>query len=190
MIFEEKVKEPRLSDKIKDIINRSIDEKNSSPVDGILKSKSVIMKLLTNNQDLLRTLHNDDLAGNDEIINGDAYRDVCIFDFMKLPDDTHEVKNYVCFEINDTGYGDLVNRRVIFRTVSHESDHKTDWGFSRQDLLAFIVKNEFDWSNSIGTHLELESDIGAVTNDGYYYRELVYKSKAPNNTYNKINRRF
>ena len=51
-------------------------------------------------QDLLRTLHNDELAGADEIINGDAYRNICIFDFLKLPDNKSEVKNYICFEVD------------------------------------------------------------------------------------------
>lgn len=188
MIFDEKEKEPLLSEEMKGIINRSIDEKNSSNLDDIFRYKYKIMQMLISNQDILHALHNDELSKGNEVINGDLYRDVCIFDFMKLPDNKTEVKNYVCFEVNDvSSYDSLVNKRIIFRTVSHEDDYKTDWGISRHDLLASIIKNEFDWSNALGMHFEKESDNGYVTNDGYYYREIIYKIVSPNNTYNKLN---
>ena len=188
MIFDEKEKEPLLSEEMKGIINRSIDEKNSSNLDDIFRYKYKIMQMLISNQDILHALHNDELSKGNEIINGDLYRDVCIFDFMKLPDNKTEVKNYVCFEVNDvSSYDSLVNKRIVFRTVSHEDDYKTDWGISRHDLLASIIKNEFDWSNALGMHFEKESDNGYVTNDGYYYREIIYKIVSPNNTYNKLN---
>lgn len=188
MIFDEKEKEPLLTEEMKGIINRSIDEKNSSNLDDIFRYKYKIMQMLISNQDILHALHNDELSKGNEVINGDLYRDVCIFDFMKLPDNKTEVKNYVCFEVNDvSSYDSLVNKRIIFRTVSHEDDYKTDWGISRHDLLASIIKNEFDWSNALGMHFEKESDNGYVTNDGYYYREIIYKIVSPNNTYNKLN---
>ena len=189
-MFDKKELEPKLSQELQDIINRSMDTKSNSNTDDIFRYKYKIMKTLTSNQDLLRTLHNDELQGNDEIVNGDLYRNVCIFDFMKLPNNKSKVKNYICFEVNDNGAGDFTNKTIIFRTVSHEEDHVTDWNISRQDLLALIIKNEFDWSNVFGMHVEKQSDNGYVTSDGnesYYYREIVYRTTAPNNTYNKIN---
>lgn len=186
-MFQEKIKEPKLSAEMENIIKRSIDEKNKSNIDDIFRYKYKIMKMLTSNQDILHALHNDELCGKDEIINGDLYRDVCIFDFLKLPDLKDEVNNYICFEVNDTGHGNMLAKRIIFRTVSHKDDHKTDWGISRQDLLASIIKNEFDWSNVFGMHLEKESDVGSIADDDFYYREIVYKTSTPNNTYNKIN---
>ena len=188
MIFEEKEKEPLLSDELKEIINRSIGEKNNSHCDDIVRYKYKIMQMLTSNQDLLHALHNEQLGGNNNVINGDAYRDVCIFDYMKLPENKTNVKNYVCFEVNDnSSYNSMVNKRVIFRTVAHGDDQKTDYGISRDTLLSLIIKEEFDWTNALGIHLEKESDIGYVTGDGYYYREIVYKSITPNNIYNKLN---
>lgn len=186
-MFEEKVKEPKLSTEMENIIKRSIDEKNKSNIDDIFRYKYKIMKMLTSNQDILHALHNDKLCGKDEIINGDLYRDICIFDFLKLPDLKDEVSNYICFEVNDSGYGNMIEKKIVFRTVSHKDDHKTDWGISRQDLLASIIKNEFDWSNAFGMHLEKVSDVGMIADDGFYYREIVYKASTPNNTYNKVN---
>lgn len=186
-MFEEKIKEPKLSTKMQDIIKRSIDEKNNSNLDDIFRYKYKIMKMLTSNQDILHALHNDELCGKDEVINGDLYRDVCIFDFLKLPNLKDRVNNYICFEVNDSGYGSTIEKRIVFRTVSHKDDHKTDWGISRQDLIASIIKNEFDWSNVFGMHLEKISDVGLIADDEFYYREIVYKTSAPNNVYNKIN---
>lgn len=188
-MFTPKDKEPKLSAEMEDIINRSIDEKNNNNYDDIFRYKYKIMSKLTSNQDLLRTLHNDELEGNDKVINGDLYRNVNIFDFMKLPDAESKVKNYVCFEVNDFGYGDMLNKKIVFRTVSHIDDCKTDWGISRQDLLASIIKNEFDWSNMFGMHIEKENDSGYVSSNNYYYREITYKATTPNNIYNKLNNR-
>lgn len=186
-IFKPKNKEPKLSTDIESILNRSIGEKNNGNTDEIFRYKYKIMKLLTSNQDILHALHNNDLQKGDGVINGDLYRDVCIFDFMKLPDNKQEVKNYICFEVDDNGVGSFTTKRISFRTVSHEDDHKTDWGISRQDLLALIVKEEFDWSNIFGMHVEKQSDNGYVTDDGYCYREIIYVATTPNNLYGKVN---
>lgn len=185
-MFSEKVKEPKLSSELEAVIRRSIDEKNSANTDEIFRYKYKIMNLLTSDQDILHTLHCAKF-GDDSVLNGDALRDVCIFSFMKLPDNKDEVNNYICFEVNDDCYGDYASKRIIFRTVSHINDCKTDWGIPRHDLLALIIKNKFDWSNECGLHLEKESDSGHVTDDGYYYREIVYVSTVPNNLFRRTN---
>ena len=104
IVFEPKQKEPKLSEDMQGILRRSMGEKDASDkIDEIYRFKYKIMRMLTEDQDLLRTLHNDELAGADEIINGDAYRNICIFDFLKLPDNKSEVKNYICFEVDNIG---------------------------------------------------------------------------------------
>ena len=189
-MFEAKVKNPKLSEDMQGILNRSMGDKEASDkIDDIYRFKYKIMRMLVNDQDILRTLHNDDLEGNDEIINGDAYRNVCIFDFLKLPDNKSEVKNYICFEVDSNGWGETTETTITFRCVSHIDDVETDWGISRQDLLAAIVKNKFDWSNAFGMRLAKTADIGRVTNDGYYYREVVYRCTDPLNSYKRINQR-
>ena len=186
-MFGLKEKEPKLSMEMQKIINRSIDEKNGANTDEIFRYKYKIMQLLTSNQDILRALHNADIDNGDEELNGDLYRYVNIFDFMRLPDFQHEVKNYICFEVNDSTYGDYATRSIVFRAVSHEDDCKTDWGIARHDLLASIIKNEFDWSNVFGFHVKKVSDNGHVVDSGYYYREIVYETTVTNNLYAKLN---
>lgn len=191
----EKKKEPYLSKTIEDIINKSHGKENpNGQYDDIDRYKYFIMKLLTENQDILHTLHNKELESKytdseTKLINGDAYIDVNIYNFLKIPDAQSTVKNFICFEVDDIEkprYGDgLLKKNIIFRTVSHDDDYRTDWGIPRQDLLSLIIKSVFDWTNLFGMHLELVSNRGRVADNGYYYRDMIYETTVPNNLVNK-----
>lgn len=191
MAFKPKDKEPRLSQEMQDIINRSHLDGGGECYDDNERYKYRIMQMITNNQDILWTLHNESLENpnNDGELNGDAYRNVSIFNFLKIPDIQSTVKNYICFEVNDIEQPrynkDFIIKNIIFRTVSHEDDYITDWGIARQDLLALIIQSEFDWTNAFGLHIEKVSDRGRVAENGYYYREFVYETNIPNNLVNK-----
>lgn len=200
MAIVAKQKEPRLSQAMQDVINRSHGDGGGECYDDNERYKYRIMKMLTENQDVLWTLHNKELEeksyatkdkdGNEiEMLNGDTYRDVSIFNFLKIPEIQSTVKNFICFEVNDVEQPrynkDLIIKNIIFRTVSHDDDYKTDWGIARQDLLALIIQSEFDWTNAFGMHIEKVSDRGKVAENGYYYREFVYETTIPNNLMNK-----
>lgn len=200
MAIVAKQKEPRLSKAMEDIINRSHGDGGGECYDDNERYKYRIMKMLTENQDILWTLHNKvleensyttkDEDGNEiEMLNGDAYRNVSIFNFLKIPEIQSTVKNFICFEVNDVEQPrynkDLIIKNIIFRTVSHDDDYITDWGIARQDLLALIIQSEFDWTNAFGLHIEKISDRGRVAENGYYYREFIYETTIPNNLINK-----
>lgn len=200
MAIVAKQKEPRLSKAMEDIINRSHGDGGGECYDDNERYKYRIMKMLTENQDVLWTLHNKALEENSyttkdedgneiEMLNGDAYRNVSIFNFLKIPGTQSTVKNFICFEVNDVEQPrynkDLIIKNIIFRTVSHDDDYITDWGIARQDLLALIIQSEFDWTNAFGLHIEKISDRGRVAENGYYYREFVYETTIPNNLVNK-----
>lgn len=188
-----KVKNPDLSQEMIDIIERSHRQGDGLAYDDIDSYKYIIMDILTKNQDILKTLHNKDFEQEDKkingLLNGDLYRDVNIFNFLKIPDTQSVSKNYICFEVDDmeqVRYNEaLITKNITFRTVAFEDDIKTDWGIARQDLLAMIIKNEFDWSNVFGMHVSKIYDRGRVSEDGYYYRELIYETTVPNNLVNK-----
>lgn len=207
MAIIKKQQEPKLSKEMQAIINRSHRDGDGDCYDDNERYKYKIMKMLTENQDVLWTLHNseleeksyylkddkneyilDDNGEKIEMLNGDAYRNVSIFNFLKIPDTQSKVKNYICFEVNDIEqprYRDnLMIKNIIFRTVSHESDYKTDWGIARQDLLSAIIQSEFDWTNTFGMHIEKIYDRGRVAENGYYYREFAYETTVPNNLVN------
>lgn len=188
MMFEEKVKEPKLSDNLQGIINRSFGEKSISNTDETIRYKHKIMEVLLNCDDLLHTLHCTELDNSGDIVDRYAYKNVCIFDYMKLPEFKTNVRNYICFEIRDSNpFDSHITRRIIFRVVSHLDEMETDWGVNRPDLLACIIKNEFDWTNLLGISLMKQYDEASVADNDYYYREISYKIEVQNNPYNKIN---
>lgn len=192
MSFEIKEKEPKLSPLMQSIIEKSHRDSKGDDYDDTERYKYLIMKMLTDNQDILWTLHNKPLEEKVDIngnLNGDSYRDVSIFSFLKIPGTQSEVKNFVCFEVDDVSKyannGILLTKNITFRAISHADDCVTDWGIARQDLLATIIKNEFDWSNIFGIHLEKVYDKGRIGENNYYYRELIYETTSPNNLVNK-----
>lgn len=192
MAFDVKEKLPKLSPEMQAIIEKSHRDGKGDDYDDTERYKYLIMKLLTDNQDILWTLHNKPLEEQVDVngnLNGDSYRDVSIFSFLKIPDTQSEVKNFVCFEVDDvskfSNTGVMLTKNITFRTISHEDDCATDWGIARQDLLAAIIKNEFDWTNIFGIHLEKVYDKGRIAENGYYYREFIYETTSANNLVNK-----
>jgi hypothetical protein len=185
MAFEIKQKEPVLSPEMQDLIYKTHGDGNGEKYDDIERYKYLIMKLLTEDQDIINTLHNKDLEGQ----SGDAYRNVNIYSFLKIPDTQSVVKNFICFEVEDIEvprYSEiLIRKNIVFRTISHEDDYKTDYGINRQDLLAAIIKSKFDWSNIFGMHIEKVYDRGRVAENGYYYREFIFETTVVNNLVNK-----
>ena len=146
------VKEPDLSPEMIAIIEKSHRQGDGESLnyDDIDSYKYIIMDVLTKNQDILKTLHNTDLEAEDKkingLLNGDLYKDVSIFSFLKIPNTQSVVKNFICFEVNDVEqirYNEaLITKNITFRTISNEADFKTDWGIARQDLLAAISYNK------------------------------------------------
>ncbi len=192
VIFDPKEKEPILSFELQDVLNRSmgkdITQGNNQCIsmDSVFRYKYKIMQLLTHNEDLLSALH-----GSIPVSNGDAYRNIHIFDYLRLPELKDTVKNYVCFDVDEIGYGgEVIGTKLTFRTVSYQDDIETDYSISRHDLLALIIKEQLDWSNELGMTIRKESDRGNVTTSGYYYRELVYNIQNPNNTINQVRNKF
>ena len=188
------IKEPDLSPEMISIIEKSQRQGDGEGYDDIDSYKYLIMDILTKNQDILKTLHNKDLEKEDKkingLLNGDLYRDVNIYNYLKIPKTRSEVGNYICFEVDDieqVRYNEaLITKQITFRTVAHGDDVKTDWGIARQDLLAMIIKSEFDWSNIFGMHISKVYDKGRVSEDGYYYREVIYETTTANNLVNKM----
>lgn len=178
--------EPALSEEMLQIITKSQNsDETSAKCDDIARYKYKIMQMLTEDDDIISTLHNHELKGH----KGDDYRYVNIFDFLKIPNTQSTVKNFICFEVNDVEqprYTEgLMKKRIIFRTASHADDIQTDYGIARQDLLAAIIKNKFDWTQVFGMHLEKIYDSGKITENDFYYREFIYETITTNNLVNK-----
>lgn len=159
-----------------------IDRINKDKYDDITYDKMVILKDLFKDKDLIELLNNKELEKIDA--SPEDYYNINIFSFLKIPKTQSVVKNFVCFEIDDTEeiYGNnvMISKLVRFRVVSHEDDIETEYGMNRHDLLALIIKDRFNWSNILGLQLKKIYDEGKVTENDYYYREIWYKTITPN----------
>lgn len=159
-----------------------IDKIHKDKFDDITYDKMIILKDLFKDADLLELLNNKEL----ENINAspEDYYNVNIFSYLKIPETQSVVKNFICFEVDDTEevYGNnvMISKLVRFRTVSHEDDIITEYGMNRQDLLALIIKDRFNWSNILGMQLKKIYDEGKVSENDYYYRDIWYKTITPN----------
>ena len=159
-----------------------IDNIHQDKYDDITYDKTVILKDLYKDPDLLEVLHNKEL----EKINAspEDYRNINIFSYLKIPDTQSVVKNFICFEVDTTeevfNNNVMVTKLVKFRTVSHVDDVETEYGIDRQDLLALIVKDRFNWSNILGMQLKKIYDSGKVTENDYYYRDIYFKTTVTN----------
>lgn len=206
MPFEAKHKEPILSDFTLDMIENSKKQQKGSPEDDIARIKFKILEQLCSDGDILRTFRNRTLEKQvptlflDEYIhdkekdkthNGDCYNNVNIFNYLRIPNIQNEAKTFICFEVDDVQLyrfnENLQSRNITFRAVSHGDENATDYGLSRADLLGMIIKSKFNWTNMFGAHAVKILDQGSLLESGYYYRELVYQIKTPNEIYSKIN---
>lgn len=185
------VKEPILSEDIVNIIFKSrgrADELELIKADDVYRFKYHIANKLTHNNDLLRALHHQDLSF-EKPLNGDAFIDTCIFDYLKLPENKSEVRNYICYEV-DVMNGGTRNYyvHVTFRIVCHDEDIKTDWNINRMDLISLIIRNDFNWEDVFGEKMVLLSDRANMTQQRYYYRDIVFQVQLPND-YHTMTRR-
>ena len=63
--------------------------------DDICSAKRIIKERLYSDPDIIETLHNPNLDPSEP----DSYLDVNIFDYIRVPGSTTEVKNFICFDI-------------------------------------------------------------------------------------------
>lgn len=169
-------------------IDRLFSCRNEQGFDSISYDKRKILEDLYKDSDIIEILNNKEL----QAVNAcpEDYYNVNIYSFLKIPDAQSKVKNFICFEVNDTEivYSNniMVSKQIIFRTIAHQDDVSTIWGIDRQDLLAALVKERFQWSNILGTQLIKTYDSGKVAENGYYYRNMYFEQTAPNDIQNRL----
>lgn len=156
--------------------------------DSISYAKQIILEDIYKDADIFEVLHNEELEQKNAV--PEDYHNVNIFSYLKIPDAQSKVKNFLCFEVNDTEilYSNkiMITKQIIFRTVSHKDDVETLYGIDRQDLLAALIKERFQWSNVLGTQLVKTYDSAKVAENGYYYRNIHFTQTAPNNLQERL----
>lgn len=147
-----------------------------------IKHKNKIINKLISIPDVYSLINNKDITSPDQMI------DKNIFSYMKVPNTTLTVKNYICFDFNSK----ILSINEVFKNITinvgiitHESNIKTSWG-NRHDVLAGVICDAFNWSDFLGFQLELVSDVESILENDYHARTLQFKNLTTNNLANKL----
>lgn len=169
-------------------LNRLLSCHEESGFDSISYSKQIILEDIYKDSDIFEVLHNKELESRNA--PPEDYYNINVFSYLKIPDAQSTVKNFICFEVNDLeiAYPNkmMISKQIIFRTISHKDDVETLYGIDRQDLLAALIKERFQWSNVLGMQLIKTYDSGKVAENGYYYRNIYFQQRTPNDIQDRI----
>lgn len=69
---------------------------------------------------------------------------------------------------------------VTFVIFCESQNINTKYGIARHDLLAYLVKDIFNWSNIFGFQAKLIYDKESVTDNQFSCRTLKYELQMPN----------
>lgn len=149
--------------------------------DDIITMKRRIKQKLIDDTDILEALHNPDI----ELDSPDEFLDNNIFGFIRVPGTQDTVRNFVCFTVDDIE-GHQTNthmkiQQVQFVTICHLEDMKTEYGMDRHDLLAYLVRDNFNWTNEFGLQFKLVYNKESTIDSDYYCRTLKFERETTNN---------
>jgi hypothetical protein len=109
-----------------------------------------------------------------------------IFPCIRIPDIQDEVKNYICFTIDDSGLSpsnNVMKRQYVqFVIFVHKGQVKTKYGIARHDLFGYILRDLFNLSNKLGPQMELVSSMEGTTDTDYITRTLRFELIDDNST--------
>lgn len=149
--------------------------------DDIIEMKRLIKQKLISDPDILEALHNPDL----DIESPDEFLDNNIYGFIRIPQTQDTVRNFICFtvdDIEDHRYNSHMKiQQIQFNCICHLEDMKTDYGIDRHDLLGYLVRDMFNWSNDFGLQFKLVYNKESTIDSDYYCRTLKFERDTTNN---------
>ena len=114
--------------------------------DDIIEMKRLIKQTLIADTDILEALHT-----NIDIDSPDEFLDNNIYDFIRIPQTQDTVRNFICFTVDDieeNRFNEVIKTQYIqFHAICHLDDMKTEYGISRHDLLGYLIRDIFNWTN-------------------------------------------
>jgi hypothetical protein len=147
--------------------------------DDIIEMKRLIKQTLIADTDILEALHTDiDIDSPDEFLDNNIY------DFIRIPQTQDTVRNFICFTVDDieeNRFNEVIKTQYIqFHAICHLDDMKTEYGISRHDLLGYLIRDIFNWSNLFGLQFKLITNKESTVDSDYYCRTLQFKAEKPN----------
>ena len=156
--------------------------------DDISSMKRIIRQKLTSDPDIIEVLNNHELDPS----SPDDYLDTNIFAYIRVPGTQDVVKNFICFSVDDME-PDRENhvmkiQYVQFVVFCHADDIKTPYGIERHDLLGYLIRDIFGWSNMFGMQSKLIYNKESVTDTNYSCRTLKFELTKTNSLNNAVTR--
>ena len=155
--------------------------------DDIIEIKRKIKQKLISDPDILEALHNPDI----DIESPDEFLDNNIFGFIRIPTTQDTVRNFICFTVDDIEDHQFNShfkvQQIQFACICHLDDMKTEFGIDRHDLLAYLVRDVFNWSNAFGQQFSLVYNKESTIDSDYYCRTLKFE-RDTTNSLNKARR--
>ena len=148
--------------------------------DEIISMKRLIKQKLIADADILEALHNTDIP----LDSPDEFLDTNIFGFIRIPQTQDTVRNFICFTVDDIEpdrYNSHMKiQQIQFNCICHLDDMKTEYGIDRHDLLAALVRQNFNWSNDFGMQFKLVYNKESTVDSDYYCRTLRFERECTN----------
>ena len=148
--------------------------------DDIIRKKRIIGQMLYSDPDIIEVLDNSEL---DPSCPEDALY-VNIFPFIRIPGTQDVAKNYITFMLDDmekSQFNKSMKSQFLKVVIFvHKDLVETQWGADRHDILAYLVKDIFHLSNSLGLQATLSSSREGVTDTDYCTRTLQFEMTSPN----------
>lgn len=171
----------------------------------IIRKKKIVQDILVNDPDIREILGakeplplnqyrdpknptDDELKARQEILyyNQNITHEQ-IVPWLKLNGIQKEVLNFILFDIYDdrVSYANKVikNQYLEIMILCHEQSMDTEYEIPRTDLLDWIIKDLFNWSNVLGNQLKLTSDNVRIVDNIYYCRTLLFLMTTSNGVF-------
>ena len=148
--------------------------------DDIIEMKRLIKQKLIADPDILEALHNPNI----DIDSPDEFLDNNIYGFIRIPTTQDTVRNFICFTVDDIepSYNSHMKvQNIQFNCICHLDDMKTEYGIDRHDLLGYLVRDIFNWSNDFGLQFKLVYNKESTIDSDYYCRTLKFERECTNN---------
>lgn len=148
--------------------------------DDVIEMKRIIKQMLIDDEDILEALHNTEI----ELDSPDEFLDKNIFGFIRIPQTQDTVRNFICFTVDDieeNRFNDVMKTQYIqFNVICHLSDMQTGYGMDRHDLIAYLIRDTFNWTNVFGLQFKLIYNQEKAMDSDYYCRMMKFEATKPN----------
>ena len=147
--------------------------------DDISGMKRQIKQTLIADTDILESLNSEF-----DIDSPDEFLDTHIFGYIRIPQTQDTVRNFICVtvdDIEDHRFNEVMKiQNLTFTVICHLSDMKTKYGIDRHDLLGYLIRDTFNWTNMFGLQFHLIYNKESTVDGDYYCRTLKFESTKTN----------